>query len=105
MPAPHEDGDSAYAPREPADRAAAGDATTVLYIAAGGTWTIRLGGSILLGQVLHLGIAGVFVAMSSDMWARAPVTLRRLRSGAWVAVYERQERTRRNNLRIAEAAL
>lgn len=48
-----------------------GDTKTPLYSTAFGMWVTRVLGVLLLGKVLNLGIAGVWVAIGIDLYVRS----------------------------------
>ena len=48
-----------------------GDTKTPLYSTAFGMWVTRVLGELLLGKVLNLGIAGVWVAIGIDLYVRS----------------------------------
>jgi len=64
----------------------AGDTRSVLRITAFCVWVVRLGTSLLLVSVAHLGLVGVWLAMGLDWIVRAIYLVIRFRSGAWKEV-------------------
>ncbi len=64
----------------------AGDTRSVLSITVLGVWAVRLGTSLLLVPVLHLGLVGAWVAMLLDWVVRAAYLVLRFRSRSWKEV-------------------
>lgn len=62
---------------------AAGDAKTCMYISIASMWIFRIGFSYLLGQFLHMGVFGVWVAMIIDWCFRVLCFGIRYFSGKW----------------------
>ena len=62
---------------------AAGDAKTCMYISIASMWIFRIGFSYLLGQFLHMGVFGVWVAMIIDWCFRVLCFGIRYLSGKW----------------------
>lgn len=48
-----------------------GDTKSPLYSTAFGIWITRILGVITLGQVLSLGIAGIWIAIGIDLYSRS----------------------------------
>lgn len=48
-----------------------GDTKSPLYSTAFGIWITRILGVIILGQVLNLGIAGIWIAIGIDLYSRS----------------------------------
>ncbi len=46
-------------------------------------WGVGVGGAFLLGRVLGLGLAGVWIAIAADEWVRGLAMCVRWQSGAW----------------------
>ena len=61
----------------------AGDTRWPLYASLAGTYAIRLPLSALLGYVLGLGVAGVWIGLPAEYYLRSLVVSRRFNGGAW----------------------
>ncbi len=62
---------------------AAADVKVTMILSVLSMWIFRFGFSILLGTVLHMGVFGVWVAMTIDWLVRAVCFIIRYRSGKW----------------------
>lgn len=62
---------------------AAGDVKMTMIISLVSMWVFRIGFSFLLGQTLHWGVFGIWVAMTIDWLFRAIFFVIRYRSGKW----------------------
>lgn len=62
---------------------AAADVRFTMFLAIFSMWVFRFGFSILLGSVLHMGVFGVWVAMTIDWLFRAVCFVMRYRGGKW----------------------
>lgn len=63
----------------------AGDTRWPLYTKVISTWCVRLPLVLLFGWI-GFGLTGIWVAMSTDFFVQAILTMRRFRSGAWKTV-------------------
>ncbi|HEX2011070.1 MAG TPA: MATE family efflux transporter [Roseateles sp.] len=63
---------------------AAGDARYPVLVGAGSMLLVLAGGSWLLGQVLGLGLAGIWIAYAADEWLRGLLMWRRWATHGWV---------------------
>jgi len=64
----------------------AGDTRTVLLITLIGVWGIRVGLSLFLIQVLHVGLLGAWIAMAADWTVRSALLLTRWQKDGWQRV-------------------
>ncbi|MFY8082284.1 MAG: hypothetical protein ACOVN7_00955 [Rubrivivax sp.] len=75
---------------------AAGDAPYPVRAGAASMAGVLAGGSWLLGEVLGLGLAGVWIACATDEWLRGLLMWRRWTRHGWVpharAAHRRQRR-------------
>jgi len=61
----------------------AGDTRAPMYIGGIGLWGLRIPLSFVLGNWMHMGIIGVWLAMTVDLVARFILSLIRYRAGKW----------------------
>jgi putative MATE family efflux protein len=64
----------------------AGDTRTPMFIAAIGIWVIRLPLAFLLSRTFHLGIVGVWWAMTLDLFVRFIIVIWRFSTGRWKTI-------------------
>ncbi|MBP2632051.1 MAG: norM 2 [Firmicutes bacterium] len=62
---------------------AAGDIKTPVAVGIACMWSIAVGLSYILGIVMEMGLAGIWIAMATDECVRAIIFIYRWRSGAW----------------------
>lgn len=76
---------------------AAGDARYPVMVGAGSMLVVLAGGSWLLGEVLGLGLVGIWIAYAADEWIRGLLMWRRWARLGWVpkarAVHRRLQRS------------
>lgn len=63
---------------------AAGDARYPVMVGAGSMLIVLAGGSWLLGQVMGLGLVGIWIAYAADEWIRGLLMWRRWATHGWV---------------------
>ena len=63
---------------------AAGDARYPVLVGAGSMLVVLAGGSWLLGQVMGLGLVGIWIAYAADEWIRGLMMWRRWATHGWV---------------------
>lgn len=61
----------------------AGDTATPMVVAGIGMWLVRIPLSFYLGRTLQLGILGVWLAMTIDLFVRFALSYWRFRQGRW----------------------
>lgn len=71
---------------------AAGDARFPVLVGAGSMVVVLAGGSWLLGQVLGLGLVGVWIAYAADEWLRGLIMWQRWQQLGWVPHARRARR-------------
>lgn len=69
---------------------ASNDVALTMLISIVSMWVFRVAFSYLLGLYLHLGLFGVWIAMTIDWFFRACCFVIRYRSGRWISKSERQ---------------
>ncbi|TXD65419.1 MATE family efflux transporter, partial [Mitsuaria sp. TWR114] len=79
---------------------AAGDAKYPVMVGAGSMLLVLAGGSWLLGEVLGLGLVGLWIAYAADEWIRGLLMWRRWARLGWVP----QARAVHRRLRLAAQA-
>ena len=61
----------------------AGDTRFPMIVTCVSGWVARVGGAVVLGLILGLGLAGVWLGRAADVAARGVVLSLRFRRGRW----------------------